>query len=139
LNAGFAHARVRVNSTGQIASPLRVERTKKAPDGLQLTIDARIQRAARAGREGRIAMAHTAGYTQASSGAAVVLDPRDGAVKALVSYPGVNQLAAAQDPGVPLASAHRQDAGPPEPRDAGLFPAGSTFKPIVAEARSRPG
>jgi penicillin-binding protein 2 len=134
LNAGFAQARVRVNSTGQIASPLRVERTKKAPDGLQLTIDARIQRAAQRAVKDGIAMAHTAGYTQASSGAAVVLDPRDGAVKALVSYPGVNQLAAAQDPAYLSRLLTGKTPGLLNLATQGLFPAGSTFKPIVAEA-----
>jgi penicillin-binding protein 2 len=134
LNAGFAHARVRVNSTGQIASPLRVERTKKAPDGLQLTIDARIQRAAQRAVKDGIAMAHTAGYPQASSGAAVVLDPRDGSVKALVSYPGVNQLAAAQDPAYLSRLLTGKTPGLLNLATQGLFPAGSTFKPIVAEA-----
>jgi penicillin-binding protein 2 len=124
---------------GELDGPDRIAAARRAyeegTDGLQLTIDARIQRAAlRAVKDG-IAMAHTAGYTQASSGAAVVLDQRDGAVKALVSYPGVNQLAAAQDPAY-LASAHRQDAGPPEPRDAGSVPGRLDVQAvtIVAEA-----
>ena len=134
LNAGFAHARVRVNAKGQIASPLRVERTTKTPDGLQLTIDARIQRAALSAVKLGIASAHQAGYIQASTGAAVVLDPRDGAVKALVSYPGINQVAATQDPEYLARLLTGKVPGLLNLATQGVFPAGSTFKPIVAEA-----
>ena len=136
LNGGFAHARVRVNALGEIASPLRPIRTTHAPDGLQLTIDASIQRAAEKAVKDGIAFAHTAGYTDAAAGAAVVMDVHTGAIKALASYPGVNQTLAANDPhylerlvtgkqpGLPLLNRATQ----------GLYPAGSTFKPIVAEA-----
>ena len=134
LNAGFAHARVRVNAKGQIASPLRVERTTKTPDGLQLTIDARIQRAALSAVKLGIASAHQAGYIQASTGAAVVLDPRDGAVKALVSYPGINQVAATQNPEYLARLLTGKVPGLLNLATQGVFPAGSTFKPIVAEA-----
>lgn len=134
LNAGFAHARVRVNALGQIASPLRAERVKRAPDGLQLTVDARIQRAAeRAVRDG-IAFAHQAGYTRANAGAAVVIDPHTGAVKALASYPSFNQVAAAQDPSYLQALVTGRQPGLLNLATQGLYPAGSTFKPIVAEA-----
>jgi penicillin-binding protein 2 len=134
LNAGFAHAHVRVNALGQIASPLRVEPVKRPPSGLQLTIDARIQRAAEHAVRDGIQFAHQAGYGQASSGAAVVIDPRTGAVKALVSYPGVNQLAAAQDPAYLQSLLTGKTPGLLNLATQGLFPAGSTFKPIVAEA-----
>ena len=134
LNAGFAHARVRVNALGQIASPLRAEPTKKAPAVLQLTIDARIQRAAEKAVKDGIADAHAAGYTQASTGAAVVIDPRDGAIKALASYPGVNQLRAAQDPEYLQSLLTGKTPGLLNLATQGLYPAGSTFKPIVAEA-----
>jgi penicillin-binding protein 2 len=134
LNAGFAHARVRVNALGQIASPLRAEPVKKAPSILQLTIDARIQRAAESAVKDGIAQAHLAGYTQANSGAAVVIDPRDGAIKALVSYPGVNQLAAAQSPTYLSRLMTGKTPGLLNLATQGLYPAGSTFKPIVAEA-----
>ncbi|HEY2327698.1 MAG TPA: penicillin-binding transpeptidase domain-containing protein [Gaiellaceae bacterium] len=136
LNGGFAHAKVRVNAVGEIASPLRPIRTTTAPAGLQLTIDAPIQRAAEQAVKDGIAFAHTAGYTDASAGAAVVMDVHTGAIKALASYPTVNQTLAANDPayldrlisgkqpGLPLLNRATQ----------GLYPAGSTFKPIVAEA-----
>ena len=134
LNAGFAHARVRVNALGQIASPLRAEPAGRAPAGLQLTIDARIQRAAEHAVRDGVAFAHQAGYTQASSGAAVVIDPRDGAIKALVSYPGINQVGAAQDPQYLQNLLTGKTPGLLNLATQGLFPAGSTFKPIVATA-----
>ena len=134
LNAGFAHARVRVNALGQIASPLRTERSRKRPDGLQLTVDTRIQRAAERAVEDGIGFAHSAGYADANAGAAVVLDPRTGAVKALVSYPSVNQIAAAQDPEYLQQLLSGRRPGLLDLATQGLFPAGSTFKPIVAEA-----
>jgi penicillin-binding protein 2 len=134
LNAGFAHARVRVNALGQIASPLRPERSKRTPDGLQLTIDTRIQRAAERAVKDGIAFAHAAGYTGADAGAAVVLDPRTGAVKALASYPAVNQIAAAEDPEYLQQLITGRRPGLLDLATQGLYPAGSTFKPIVAEA-----
>src|SRR5581483_9830410 len=134
LNAGFAHARVRVNALGAIASPLRAEPLKKAPAGLQLTIDARVQRAAvQAVRHG-IALAHRAGYADADAGAAVVMDARTGALKALASYPSVNQVAVARDPGYLQRLINGSQPGLLDIATQGQFPAGSTFKPIVAEA-----
>ena len=134
LNAGFAHARVRVNALGQIASPLRAEPTKRAPDGLQLTVDARIQRAAEHAVQDGIAFAHQAGYAGADAGAAVVVDPHTGAVKALASYPSFNQVAAAQDPSYLRSLLGGRRPGLLDLATQGLYPAGSTFKPIVAEA-----
>ncbi|HEY3962123.1 MAG TPA: penicillin-binding transpeptidase domain-containing protein [Gaiellaceae bacterium] len=136
LNAGFAHARVRVNALGQIASPLHALRSTHAPDGLQLTIDAPLQRAAEKAVKDGIAFAHTAGYPDAAAGAAVVMDVHTGAIKALVSYPPVNQTLAANDPAYLQRLNNGTQPGLPLLNRAtqGLYPAGSTFKPIVAEA-----
>ncbi len=134
LNAGFAHAHVRVNALGAIASPLRAEPLKKAPAGLQLTIDARIQRAAVHAIRHGIALAHQAGYGDADAGAAVVMDAHTGALKALASYPSVNQVAAARDPGYLQRLINGTQPGLLDLATQGQFPAGSTFKPIVAEA-----
>jgi len=83
-----------------------------------------------------IAFGHGSGHLDAASGAAVVLDVHTGAVKALVSYPGFNQVAAAGS-----SSYYSQLLSPTNTRQPlfnratqGTFPAGSTFKPIVAEA-----
>ena len=94
LNGGFAR-RVSGERAGADRSPLRPSRATKRPEALRLTIDVPIQRAAERAVKDGIALAHQAGYADAAAGAAVVLDPRTGAIKALVSYPGLNQVAAA--------------------------------------------
>jgi penicillin-binding protein 2 len=136
LNVGFAHARVRVNALGEIVSALRPLPAKRAPGRLVLTVDARIQRAAERAIKHGIQLAHKAGYNDASAGAAVVMNAHTGALLALASAPSFNQAQAEQDPrylsrlldgkvpGLPLINRATQ----------GVYPAGSTFKPIVAEA-----
>ena len=103
---------------------------------LQLTIDARIQRAAdKAVRDG-IALARANGHSDAQAGAAVVMNPRTGAIYALSSYPTYNQVAAAHDPKY-LASLYTDRGANPRllnQATQGVYPTGSTFKPIVAEA-----
>ncbi len=136
LNRGFQRARLAVDSAGDPAGPLRPLPLRRRARTLELTIDARLQRAAeRAIRDG-IGFAHAAGHLDASAGAAVVMNPRTGALYALASYPSFDQSASARDP---QYLAHLLD-----PRNAevplldratqGLYPAGSTFKPFVAEA-----
>jgi penicillin-binding protein 2 len=135
LNGGFDRARVRVDSMGRVVGQLQRGTLHSLPT-LQLTIDAHLQRAAdKAVRDG-IALAHQNGHADANAGAAVVMNPKTGAVLALSSYPTYNQVAAA---GIPqyLASLYK-DRGP-NPRlldqaTQGVYPTGSTFKPIVAEA-----
>ena len=65
-----------------------------------------------------------------------MLDARTGAVKALVSYPGFSQVAAAGSPS--YLARLLSPSNPTRPlfnrATQGLYPAGSTFKPIVAEA-----
>jgi penicillin-binding protein 2 len=135
LNGGFRKAHVRVDSRGRIMGQLRVRGATALPPTLHLTINARIQRAAeRAIRDG-IALARRNGHRDASAGAAVVIDPRNGGLYALASYPDYNQLLAAHDPAY-LSGLLRAENAPPllDRATQGLFPTGSTFKPIVAEA-----
>src|SRR6185295_10135776 len=91
LNGGFQRARVRVDSRGRIVGSLQPASARPAPPTLRLTIDARIQRAAeRAIRHG-IALARANGHTDATAGAAIVMNPRTGGLYALASYPDYNQ------------------------------------------------
>lgn len=132
LQGGLHGTRVLVDAFGRRVSsvPLR----GSAPHGIRLTIDARLQRAAeRAVRHG-IDLAHAAGHSDARAGAAVVLDPRTGAVEALASLPAVNEAAAARSPSYVARLLGRGDAPLLDRAIQGLYPAGSTFKPIVAEA-----
>ena len=135
LNGGFDRARVRVDSMGRVVGQLQRGTVHSLPT-LQLTIDARLQRAAdKAVRDG-IALAQKNGHTDANAGAAVVMNPKTGAVLALSSYPTYNQVAAANNPKY-LASLYAdRGLNPPllDQATQGVYPTGSTFKPIVAEA-----
>jgi cell division protein FtsI/penicillin-binding protein 2 len=129
-------ARVVVDAQGRPIGPARVVRVARPASGLQLTIDLRLQRAAEKAVQDGIALAHANGHYDAHAGAAVVMNPRDGSVYALASYPRFNQARAATDP-----EYLRSLFNPNDPRHLlvnratqGVYPTGSTFKPIVAEA-----
>jgi penicillin-binding protein 2 len=132
LNGGFDRARVRVDSMGRVVGPLQRGRPKSLPT-LQLTIDARLQRAAEKAVRDGMQDAITAGH-HPTGGSAVVINPWTGAILALASYPTYNQVAAANNSSY---NAHLYT----DPRHllvnraiAGVYPTGSTFKPIIAEA-----
>jgi penicillin-binding protein 2 len=134
LDRGLSSARVRVDARGHVVGPLQPLPLRTPARTLRLTIDARLQRAAeRAIRDG-IAFAHRAGHPDADAGAVVAMNPRDGSIYALASYPGFDQRRAARDPRY-LDALLRAPATPLLDRATqGLYPTGSTFKPIVAEA-----
>ncbi|HLX19481.1 MAG TPA: penicillin-binding transpeptidase domain-containing protein [Gaiellaceae bacterium] len=132
LNPGFVPAHVRVDSLGRIAGALEVPKGKALPT-LKLTIDARIQRAATAAVQHGIQLSQGLGY-HPTGGSAVVMNPYTGGIYALASTPTYNQIAAANDP---TYNAKLYT----DPRNllvnraiAGVYPTGSTFKPIIAEA-----
>jgi penicillin-binding protein 2 len=123
-----------VDALGEPVGRERLVRAAVPPHALRLTIDARIQRAAiRAIRAG-IALARVNGHSDARAGAAVVMDARTGALYALASYPIFNQVSVARDR---RAYLRLLASGAPALLDRatqGVYPLGSTFKPIVAEA-----
>jgi penicillin-binding protein 2 len=136
LNGGFVRARLPVDSRGQIVGPLRLRSDGRPLPTLKLTIDAKLQRAAiRAIRHG-IALAHANGHYDAHAGAAIVMNPKTGALYALASYPDFNQVLAAHDPAYldRLLQASPDQPSLLDRATQGLYPSGSTFKPIVAEA-----
>ncbi|HET7045924.1 MAG TPA: penicillin-binding protein 2 [Gaiellaceae bacterium] len=137
LNGGFSKGRVHVDSLGRQVGRLTVS-PPPAPRSLELTIDARIQRAAEKAVRDGIAAAHANGHADANAGAAVVLDAKTGGVVALVSQPGFSQVAAARSPAY---RQHLLSGGGSLYNQAtqGAFPSGSTFKPIVAEAAMQAG
>ena len=132
LNPGFVSAHVRVDSLGRIAGPLEVPRGKQLPS-LKLTIDARLQRAAQNAVADGIRLALGIG-NHPTGGSAVVMNPYTGAIYALASVPTYNQVAAANDPSynAKLYTDPRQLLT--NRAIAGVYPTGSTFKPIIAEA-----
>jgi penicillin-binding protein 2 len=136
LNPGFLRAHLRVDSMGRIAGPLQRLGSLHSLPTLQLTIDARIQRAAEKAVRDSIALAHANGHSDAEAGAAVVMNPHTGAIYALVSVPGYNQSAAVNNQAYRSSLYANTGANPPLLNQAtqGLYPTGSIFKPIVAEA-----
>jgi penicillin-binding protein 2 len=88
-----------------------------------------------------IARAHANGHGDAEAGAAVVMNPWTGAIYALVSVPNYSQVAAANNPAYKDALYANRSKNPPLLNQAtqGLYPTGSTFKPIVAEAALQQG
>jgi penicillin-binding protein 2 len=136
LNAGFRHGRVQVNALNRPVGPLRLLPPTRQPHGLRLTVDARIQDAAERAIQHGIALAHQEGHADADAGAAVVMDPRTGAIYALASYPHFDQAAAARRPRYlsRLLDAHNERRPLVNRATQGLYAVGSTFKPIVAEA-----
>jgi penicillin-binding protein 2 len=136
LDGGLVRARVPVDARGDVVGPIRSVPYRSRARSLRLTIDARMQRVAeRAIRDG-IAFAHRAGHGDANAGAAVVINPWNGALYALASYPNFDQGAAAGDPGylVRLLAGRDHSLALLNRASQGLYPTGSTFKPIVAEA-----
>jgi penicillin-binding protein 2 len=133
LNAGFVRAKIPVDSMGRIAGALRVPRQKQPPT-LQLSIDMRFQQAAQNALVYGMQQARANGHAPTGA-SAVAIDPWTGAIKALVSYPTFNQKLAAMNTKY-LARLYKQKVSTPALNRAiaGVYPTGSTFKPIISEA-----
>ena len=139
-------AQLRVDSLGRPRSrPLYTDYYSHGLS-LRMTLDAKLQRAAERALEYGIGVAHDNKAWAADGGAVVALDPRTGAIRALASNPTF-------DP--------RIYVGRPKPADlkplldqqtakeanfpalnraiAGLYPPGSTWKPVTALAAMREG
>jgi penicillin-binding protein 2 len=136
LNGGLEKARVVVDARGRAIGRAHVIRVPRPASGLQLAINLRLQRVAEKAVQDGIALARANGHYDAHAGAAVVMNPRDGSVYALASYPRFDQARAATNP-----EYLRALLNPNDPRHLlvnratqGMYPTGSTFKPIVAEA-----
>jgi penicillin-binding protein 2 len=134
LNGGFSRARVPVDAVGQPTGQAVPVRAARATHALRLTINAGLQRSVEQAIQNGIRYAHTAGNTQANAGAAVVMNARTGAVYAIAGYPSFNQVAAARDPRYLEKLLRGQGASLLNLPTQGVFPLGSTFKPIVAQA-----
>jgi penicillin-binding protein 2 len=133
LNEGFVQAKIPVDSLGRIAGALRVPHEKQPPT-LQLSIDSRLQKAAENALVYGIEQARLNGNSPPGA-SAVAIDPWTGAIKALVSYPTFNQKLAASSPGY-YARLLKDTYRTPALNRAitGVYPTGSTFKPIISEA-----
>jgi penicillin-binding protein 2 len=132
LDPGFLKARVPVDSMGRIAGPLRIPKQKQPPT-LQLSIDMRLQQATEKALLDGMADSRANHYSPTGA-SAVAIDPWTGAIKAIASYPGFDEKRAATKPQY-FGRLLNDRSDPMLNRAiAGVYPTGSTFKPIIAEA-----
>jgi penicillin-binding protein 2 len=131
-----------VDSLGRPTSQIETTVNPRAGYTLRLTLDLGLQQAAeQALREG-IVLAHEGGGTgwAANGGAIVAMDPRDGSVLAMASYPTFEpsvyvgrdprKLAPLQDDRI---ASERNHPGLNRALDV-VYPPGSTWKPVTALA-----
>jgi penicillin-binding protein 2 len=134
-------AELRVDSLGRPKSELMVTKIPKPGDSIRLTIDIALQRAAEQALQHGIALAHEDGAWAANGGSIVALDPNNGDILAMASYPtfrpSVYTGRLDQKLLKPLLDADvaRRANYPGLNRGtAAIYPPGSTFKPVTALA-----
>jgi penicillin-binding protein 2 len=127
---------IRVDSMGRQVSPY-VPRQEATPGyAIRLTLDMRLQRAAEQALRYGIDLAHQNDEWAANGGAIVALDPRDGSVLAMASAPTFKPsvFVGRTDP-KKLEDLYSDPGNPLFDRaTAGLYPPGSTWKPVTALA-----
>jgi penicillin-binding protein 2 len=137
-------AQLRVDSLGRPRGRALVSEVYHQGLALRLTIDAKVQRAAEQGLRHGISVAKENDSWAADGGAIVALDPRDGSIRALASNPTFDPRDYAGRPKIadlkPLLDQRAAEAAnfPGLNRAiAGLYPPGSTWKPVTALAAMR--
>jgi penicillin-binding protein 2 len=135
-------AQLRVDARGHPRSELVVKRPPGAGESIRLTLDVNLQRAAQQALKYGIQLAQNNHHWAANGGAIVALSPKDGSILAMASNPGYNpeaysghvttrRLAAF---GLTPSTAQQHNYPSLNRAISGLYPAGSTFKPITALA-----
>ena len=134
-------AQLTVDSLGRPKSEAKPEQLAKPGDALRLTLDVNLQRAAERALRFGVQTARANGETHADGGAIVALDPRDGSVLAMASYPTYQPSIFAGHPDptklAPLLNetVAQRDNHPGLNRALDVaYPPGSTFKPVTALA-----
>jgi penicillin-binding protein 2 len=134
-------AQLTVDSRGRPKGAITPVTNPTPGQALRLTIDIGLQRAAEKALVYGIQQAHAANESHADGGAIVAMDPNDGAILAMASYPTYQpsifvghkdkqKLAPLLDPKAAEAANH---PGINRAIDA-AYPPGSTFKPVTALA-----
>jgi penicillin-binding protein 2 len=134
-------AQIRVDSLGRPQSRVELRQEARPGYALRLTLDVRLQRAAELALRHGIDLAHQDDHWAANGGAIVALDPRDGAVLAMASSPTYKPsvYVGRTDPEklAPLLeeeAARRANYPGLNRATAGMYPPGSTWKPVTALA-----
>jgi penicillin-binding protein 2 len=135
-------AQLRVDSLGRARSEIVVKRPPIPGESIRLTLDVNLQRVAQHALDYGIQLARNNGKWAADGGAIVALSPSDGSILAMASSPSYNpalytgrittrRLAAA---GLTASTAQQHNYPSLNRAISGLYPAGSTFKPVTALA-----
>jgi penicillin-binding protein 2 len=134
-------ARRRVDSLGRPRSDLVLSNQSRPGYALRLTIDLDLQRAAEKALAYGISLAQSEGEWAADGGAIVALDPNDGSVLAMASNPTYNPNVYAgrgspRDLAPLVDDRAAKEANSPgiDRAIAGVYPPGSTFKPVTGLA-----
>jgi penicillin-binding protein 2 len=132
---------IRVDSLGNQVGPYVPRLEAQAGNALRLTVDVPLQRTAELALRYGIQLARENGHWAADGGAIVALDPADGAVLAMASSPTFkpSSYVGRVDPAklAPLLQedvARRANYPGMNRAIAGLYPPGSTWKPVTAIA-----
>jgi penicillin-binding protein 2 len=144
LRGQSGRAQLRVDSMGRPRSSVIPMRAPKRGYWLRLTIDMQVQRAAEQALSEALEYARTQdckGCWMANGGAIVAIDPRNGEIRALASNPTYQPRVYAGQPNqrelAPLMNQRKaEEANFPSVNRVtqGLYPPGSTFKPVTALA-----
>ena len=141
LRGKDGRAQIRVDSLGRPQSALELRQEPRAGYALRLTLDVRLQRAAEEALRYGIDLAHQTDDWAANGGAIVALDPDDGAVLAMASAPTyrpsvyVGRIDPRKlEPLLDEDVARRSNYPGLNRATAGLYPPGSTWKPVTALA-----
>ena len=135
-------AQLRVDSMGRPRSQLLEKRRPAPGDSIKLTLDLGLQRAAEDALNYGINKARLNGEWAARGGAIVALNPNDGSILAMASNPTyepklyTGHVSAQRLRNAGLAPSTAEAANFPSLNRAisGVYPAGSTFKPVTALA-----
>ncbi len=129
-------AQITVDSLGRPQSRIQLRQEARAGYALRLTLDIRIQRAAEEALQYGIGLARANDKWAANGGAIVAMDPRDGAILAMASAPTFKpSLFVGRTDPEKLQALYSDPSNPLFNRaTAGLYPPGSTWKPVTALA-----
>jgi penicillin-binding protein 2 len=131
---------LRVDSLGQQIGPIEHKEPANPGYAIGLTLDTKLQQAAQQAIIDGINRAQLNKNWYAKAGAIVALDPRDGSIRALASYPSYDPdifTSRKKNEIAPLIEPHAAEEADFPALDraiAGVYPPGSTFKPVTALA-----
>ena len=140
LRGATGSQRLRIDSLGRPLGERVLAQEAQPGYALRLTVDVRLQQAAERALRYGIQQAHATDEWYANGGAVVAMDPRNGEILALASNPTFKpdvfvgrveqrKLAAA---GLTKATATQKNFPALNRALAGLYPPGSTWKPVTA-------